>query len=303
MVRAADEAPSAPPPRSRLAVVRLLRPKQWAKNLLVFAAPAAAGVLDNGEELSKSLVAFVAFCLAASGTYCLNDARDAEADRQHPTKRHRPVASGHVGEGLARQLGVVLLAAGGAVTLLVDNLWLFASVAGYVVMMTAYTHGLKRVAVVDLAVVASGFIVRALAGAAATEVPVSDWFLIVTSFGSLFMVAGKRSSEFEEADDPGAHREVLGEYSLDFLHMVRSVSAGVTLLAYTLFAFERADLADATVPWFELSIVPFVLAILRYALRADQGGGSAPEEIVLGDRPLQVLGALWLALFALGVYV
>ena len=284
------------------ALIRLLRPRQWSKNVLVFAAPGAAGVLDDPTQLGKTLIAFVAFCLAASGAYCLNDASDAEADRQHPKKRHRPVAAGEVSVAAARRLGITLLLASVLVSLLVGNFYLLATVVAYLAVTTSYTIWLKHIAVIDLAAVAAGFIIRALAGAAATHVPVSDWFLIVASFGSLFIVAGKRSAEFEEADDGIAHRAVLAEYSPSFLTMVRSVSSGVTLMAYTLFAFEKAHLSTSSIPWFQLSILPFALGVFRYALRLDRGEGGAPEDIILGDRTLQILGVVFVLLFAAGTY-
>jgi decaprenyl-phosphate phosphoribosyltransferase len=284
------------------ALVRLARPRQWAKNVLVFAAPGAAGVLTEADELAATLVAFVAFCLAASGTYYLNDASDVEADRQHPVKRLRPVASGVVPVPLARAVGTGLIVVGVTIGFLTGSWYLPAVVAGYVALTTSYTLWLKHVAVVDIAAVAAGFVARALAGAAATQVEVSDWFLIVASFGSLFMVAGKRSAELHEGGGEAGTRAVLGSYSPEFLNSVRSVALGVTVLAYVLWAFEQAELVEGF-PWFELSIVPFVLALLRYALRIDAGAGGAPEDVVLGDRPLQVLGAIWAAIFGMGVYV
>lgn len=284
------------------ALVRLVRPKQWIKNLLVFAAPGAAGVLDEPSSLVDAVVAFVAFCLAAAGTYCLNDARDAAADRRHPTKRHRPVASGAVPVGTAVTLGVVLLVA--AVGLGLAARWqLGAAVAGYVVLTTAYSTWLKHVAVVDLVAVAAGFVLRAIAGAAATDVPISDWFFIVTSFGSLFMVSGKRGAEAAEiGDGAAAVRPSLASYTPGFVAYLRSVSSAAVLVAYCLWAFERAAESGSAVPWYQLSIVPFAVGILRYALVLDQGRGSAPEEVVLADRALQVIGLVWLVVFAAGVY-
>jgi decaprenyl-phosphate phosphoribosyltransferase len=284
------------------AVLTLVRPKQWTKNVLVFAAPAAAGVLDEPAQLARTLVAFVVFCLAASGTYCLNDASDVERDRRHPTKRTRPVAAGRVSVSSARTIGVGLLVAALLTSATVGSWQLPLATASYIALTTAYTVWLKHVAVLDVAAVAAGFVVRALAGAAATHVEASKWFLIVASFGSLFMVSGKRW--VEQSSDTGAsgQREVLADYPPEFLVYLRSMSSSVTLVAYTLFAFDRASLASSSVPWFELSIVPFVLAVLRYALRLEQGEGGAPEDLVLSDRTLQVLGLIWLALFLTGVY-
>jgi len=281
--------------------VRLLRPRQWVKNLLVLAAPAAAGVIDQPTQALNTAIAFVAFCLAASGTYCLNDAFDVLRDGAHPTKRLRPVAAGHIGVGSAKAVGVVLLVAALALSALNSTELLLATLA-YVSLTTAYTLSLKHIAVIDVAAVAAGFVIRAVAGAAATHVPVSNWFLIVASAGSFFMVTGKRSAEMSLVGIDGVgHREVLSQYSVNFLVYLRSMSSAVTLFAYTLFAFEKAEQVDAFA-WFELSIVPFTLAVLRYALRLDRGDGGAPEDVVLGDRTLQVLGGLWAVLFLLGVY-
>ena len=284
------------------AVVRLLRPRQWVKNVLVVAAPGGAGVLHEPAVLAETALAFLAFSLAASGTYCLNDAADVLADRAHPTKRHRPIASGAVSVPTARILGVGLLLSALVVAGVTGGTALALVVLGYVALTTSYTIWLKHVAVVDLAVVAAGFVIRAIAGAVATDVEVSDWFLIVASFGSLFMVAGKRSAELAEAGEVGSSRRVLRMYSTAYLTYIRSVASGVTLLGYTLLAFEKADVSASSIPWYELSIVPFGLAILRYALRLDQGAGGAPEDVVLRDRTLQVLGVCWAVLAALGVY-
>jgi decaprenyl-phosphate phosphoribosyltransferase len=285
-------------------LIKLARPKQWAKNVLVFAAPAAAGVLDNREWALDALVAFVAFCLAAAGTYYINDARDVAADRLHPKKRHRPVAAGVVPVPVAYAGGAVLLASSLGLALTINgNLAL--AVGGYVVLTTAYSSVLKHVAVVDLVAVAAGFVLRAVAGAAATEVPISDWFFIVTSFGALFMISGKRAAEANEmGDDANEFRTVLAAYSPSYTAYLRSVTSGAVLVAYCLWAFEKADTAaiSASIPWYQLSILPFVMAVLRYALVLDQGRGSAPEEIVLGDRPLQLIGLAWAVVFAIGVY-
>ena len=192
-----------------LGLLRLARPKQWVKNVLVFAAPGAAGVLDERGALVDTLLAFVCFCMAAAGTYFLNDVRDVEADRRHPTKRLRPVAAGTVPVGVATALGVLLLV--GAIALGWAVRWpLAATVAGYAALTTSYSAVLKHVAVVDVVAVAAGFVLRAIAGAAATGVPISDWFFIVTSFGSLFMVTGKRGAEAAEiGDDASAVRPSL----------------------------------------------------------------------------------------------
>jgi decaprenyl-phosphate phosphoribosyltransferase len=283
--------------------VRLLRPRQWIKNLLVFAAPAAAGILDQSDEIVRTSLLFLAFCAAASGTYCINDAADASADRLHPVKRYRPVAAGAVSPRTAILLGVVLLVTGVAIGGAARG-WAGAGIVTlYLALTTSYTLWLKHQPVVDIVAVASGFVVRAVAGVVGTDIPLSNWYLIVASFGSLFLVAGKRSTELNLGVGASEHRKALAAYSASFLLLVRSVAAGVTLLAYCLWAFERADLADDGFPWFQLSIVPFTTAILRYALAHTVEEHAAPEDIVLGDRPLHVVGALWAFTMVCGVYV
>jgi decaprenyl-phosphate phosphoribosyltransferase len=283
------------------AIVRTARPKQWTKNVLVFAAPAAAGVLDERDALLQTLVAFVGFCLAASGTYFLNDANDADSDRLHPTKRLRPIAAGELDIRTARIIAAILIVAAFAVTAPINDFKLTAVVAGYVIVTVSYTTWLKYEPVIDLAAVASGFVFRAIAGGVATDVPLSDWFLIVAGAGSLFIVTGKRHAEqVELGSDSSEHRRTLGEYSTAFLGYVRAVASGVMITAYCLWAFENAaHTGDET--WFRLSIVPFVIAVMRYAFVVDRGGGGAPEEVVLSDRVLQVIGLIWIVTFMLGV--
>ncbi|MFM2078268.1 MAG: hypothetical protein RJA49_2158 [Actinomycetota bacterium] len=282
---------------------REARPKQWVKNLLVFAAPGAAGALDNWPILWRATAAFIAFCLASSGTYYWNDIHDVEADRRHPKKRTRPIASGAVPIGVAKIVGTVLLLAGIALAFAVH--WqLGLVVLGYVALTTTYSTMLKHVAVVDLVAVAAGFVLRAIAGAVATDVRMSSWFVLVTSFGSLFIVTGKRYAELREyGDHAGAARASLDDYTLGFLRLVLSVSVGCTLLSYCIWAFETKEVSGSTWPFYELSIVPMVTALLRYTLILEQGHGAAPEEIFLSDRTLQLLGVLWAIVFGLGVYV
>lgn len=296
------EIPPENEPAHRLpALVRLARPKQWVKNVLVVAAPGAAGLLGNGTALFRTGVAFVCFCLAASGTYFLNDALDVDADRGHPTKRHRPIAAGDVSVRTALAGGVLLLAA--AIVLSFAARWqLSLVVGGYILQTVLYSVWLKHEAVLDLACVASGFVLRTIAGGVAVGVTISPWFLIVAGSASLFMVTGKRQAEMRElGEHAGAHRPTLAMYSREYLSYVQAVSSSVTILAYCLWAFERSATVGKQV-WFELAIVPFVLGILRYALLLEQGRASAPEDLVLGDRVLLVMGASWAILFAIAVH-
>jgi len=296
-----SEVPEDEPPARLPALVRLARPKQWIKNVLVIAAPGAAGVLGEGTALARTAVAFVCFCLAASGTYFLNDALDIDADRRHPTKRWRPIASGEVSVRTALTGGVVLVTA--AIALSFAARWqLSLVIGGYLLQTVLYSVWLKHEAVLDLACVASGFVLRTIAGGVAVGVTISPWFLIVAGSASLFMVTGKRHAEMVELGDlAGSHRLTLAMYSREFLSYVRAVASSVTVLAYCLWAFEKSSTVGNPV-WFELSIVPFVLGILRYALLLEQGRGGAPEELVLADRVLLAMGAAWALSFALAVH-
>jgi decaprenyl-phosphate phosphoribosyltransferase len=283
-------------------LVQSARPKQWLKNLLVLAAPGAAGILDDPTALLHTAEAFVAFCLASSATYLLNDAADVEVDRRHPTKRLRPIAAGIVPLTVARLTAAGLIVAAFGVMALTGQVFAVVCVAAYLIVSIAYTAGLKDVAVIDLILVATGFVLRALAGAAAVDVEVSDWFLIVTIFGSLFVVAGKRFAEMREVGAEAETRTTLEVYTVPFLRLVVGVGLGATAIAYCLFALERAELSTHDLPAFEISIVPVLAALLRYALILEQGRGSAPEDVFLSDRWLQFLCVAWAAVFAVGVY-
>lgn len=283
-------------------LMREARPRQWAKNLLVFAAPGAAGVLGESAALGRVVLSFVAFCLASSGTYYWNDIRDREVDARHPTKRHRPVASGAVPVGLAAVVAALLLVAGLTLGLVLGGA-VAAVIGTYVALTSVYSVILKHVAVVDLVVVAAGFVLRAMAGAEAADVEMSTWFLLFTSFASLFIVTGKRFAELRDlGDGAAAARPTLDDYTSSFLHSVVVVSLTASLLTYCLWAFESREVSGTTWPSYELSILPMAMALLRYLLVLDRGRGAAPEEVFLADRTLQVLGVLWAAVFAVGVY-
>jgi decaprenyl-phosphate phosphoribosyltransferase len=285
-------------------LLREARPKQWVKNLLVFTAPGAAGVLDQPRQLGLTLLMFLAFCMAASGTYFWNDILDVEADRAHPTKCRRPIASGAVPIGTARVAGVVLLAGGIALSTASGRWQTVAILVVYVLTTLMYSAWLKHVAVIDLVIIASGFVLRAAIGASAVEVKMSSWFVLCVTFGSLFIVTGKRYAEMREMGEQAATtRASLDEYTPGFLRMVLSVSLGAALVSYCLWAFETKEVSGTDLPFYELSIPPMLTALLRYALVLEQGHGSAPEEIFAHDRMLQLLGVGWVVVFGLGVYL
>jgi decaprenyl-phosphate phosphoribosyltransferase len=283
------------------ALVRSVRPRQWVKNVLVLAAPLAAGKVFDPDVLGPTAVAFVLFCLAASAVYLVNDTIDVEEDRRHPRKRFRPIAAGIVPKPLAIAMAVVLFAISLTAGVLLTRPALAWVLASYVVIQLAYCLFLKNQPVIDLAVVASGFLLRGIAGGVAAGLALSQWFLLVAAFGSLFMVAGKRYSELILIGDAAATRKTLKEYSASYLRFVWSLSAAVTLTAYSLWAANMGDSQNG-VPWSTISIAPFVMAVLRYAVDVDKGSAGAPEEIVLGDRVLLVLGLIWAVTVGVGVF-
>lgn len=296
-------APRSAHPPLALGLLVQARPKQWAKNVLLLGAPGAAGVLTHADVLGRLALAILAFCLVASGTYFLNDAVDVESDRRHATKRTRPMAAGWVPVPLGVAVGIALLA-GGLATAAVVGWQLLVVTAIYVATTTLYSFRLKREPVIELAAVAAGFVIRAIAGGIAARVELSEWFLLVASFGALFVVAGKRHGEFMHASESrvAATRPVLAQYTLPYLRFVWTVACGAAAASYALWAFEQAT--EARYPsLFQLSVLPFVLALLRYALLLERGQGGAPEDVILGDRVLGVLGVLWVVVFGLGVYL
>lgn len=305
---ARSQARASPDGRNRgkvvTGLVRTARPRQWLKNLLVLAAPTFAGVLTEPVELLHVGIAFVAFCLAASGAYLINDARDVQADRAHPHKRLRPVAAGVIGIRLAVTVGVLCLVAATAVSGLTGSWQLAVVVLSYVALTTAYSVWLKRIVILDLVGVAAGFVLRAVAGAAAVQVELSGWFLIVSTLGSLLVVAGKREAELRTVlgseAEPGSSRATLGLYTPEYLRYVRATTSGALLVSYCLWAIEL-HIWPAQVA-FGLSIVPVAVGILRYAMLVDRGEGEAPEDLVLSDRMLLAAGLLAVLCLLVGIY-
>jgi len=282
-------------------LIRAARPRQWVKNVLVLAAPIAAGVIAQPDVLAACAVAFGSFSLAASGVYLVNDARDVDADRAHPTKRRRPIAAGVVGVGVAYAVAVVLLAAALGLSLLASPL-LLAVIAVYEAVQLAYCLGLKHQPVLDICIVASGFLLRGIAGGVAVGIELSQWFLLVAAFGSLFMVSGKRYAELRLVEGTGTEirRSLLG-YTPSYLRFVWTLSATAVVLAYSLWAFELKANGNGT--WAMISVVPFTVAVLRYAVDVDGGLAGEPEDIALADRVLQLLAGAWLVSVAISVYL
>jgi decaprenyl-phosphate phosphoribosyltransferase len=286
--------------RLRAAIVTA-RPRQWIKNALVIAAAGAAGALGHDDVPVRVLVACGAFCLLASGIYCLNDVRDAAEDRLHPRKRYRPVAAGELTALEAATLGMALIAAGLATCMVIAPLLVVVGV-GYLVVTLTYTWIWRRILYLDVVAIASGFVLRAVAGGVAAPVELSHWFVLVVTFAALFVAASKRYAERVRADASGAaRRRVLELYSLRRLRVLLSVSGVGATVAYWFWAFGMPTVGG--IPWRPLTAIPFCLTFLRYAHIIRVGGGEAPEEALVGDWVLLASAAGWLILFALSVHV
>lgn len=296
-----------PPKNLADAMVKSLRPKQWVKNVLVVAAPLAAGFeAFSTRTVLDIALAFVVFCLAASSIYLINDARDVDSDREHPTKRFRPIASGMLPINLAYVMSVVLIIAAVGLSLLAsDGIGLATVVAIYIALQLGYCFGWKHVPVIDIALVSSGFMLRAMAGGVAAGIVLSQWFLLVAAFGSLFMAAGKRYAELLLSERTGAKiRKSLQGYTPTYLRFVWSLAATAVVMSYALWGFELSESVEgAAAIWYQISMLPFTIAILRFAADVDRGDGGAPDELALTDRVLQVLALAWIACIVMAVYI
>jgi decaprenyl-phosphate phosphoribosyltransferase len=277
-----------------------MRPKQWVKNALVIAAAGAAGALGHDDTPGRVAVAFVAFCLLASGIYAINDVSDAEEDRRHPRKRFRPVAAGELDPRFAVGLGVSLLLAGLLLCAAIGPLLALVGFA-YAALTLSYTLVWRHLIVFDIVAVAGGFVLRAVAGGVAAPVTLSRWFLLVVTSAAVFVAAAKRYAELRRADSSdGRRRRVLDAYSPRALELIIAGATAVAVLAYGMWAFSLP--AVRGIPWRPLTIVPFAACMLRYSEVVHRGAGEAPEEVLLSDRPLQLAGLVWLVLFALEVH-
>jgi 4-hydroxybenzoate polyprenyltransferase len=285
-----------------LPAVRVMRPKHWVKNVFVLAALVFARKLGDPAAVLRALGAFACFCALSSAAYAINDIVDREADRLHPTKRRRPVASSELSAGAASVLSVVLAVAGlaGAVALGAP----FAAVAAaYLVMNLAYSLVLKKVVILDVMLVAAGFVLRAWAGAVALGVDMSHWLALCTGLLALFLGFVKRRQEIEALEGATGQRPILREYSLPFLDQMIAVVTASTVLAYSLYAFSPEVAERVGTRHLGLTI-PFVLfGIFRYLyLVHRRGEGENPTLLVLSDRPLLANVLLWAAAVLVAVY-
>jgi 4-hydroxybenzoate polyprenyltransferase len=290
----AVSAAAEPRPVARAALVAL-RPRQWTKNLLLFAGLLFAGKLGETSLWPEACIAFVAYCAASSGAYLANDVRDAENDRDHPIKRLRPVASGELPVRVALVLASLLTAAALALALYL-GLGSIAFMAAFLVLQAAYTAGLKHVVLIDVLAIAALFVIRAGAGAEAVDVRISPWLLICTGLLALFLALAKRRAELVlvGADEtPG--RPVLEGYSLALVDQLVAIVAASTVIAYSLYTFTARDSKAM------MATIPFVLyGVFRYLLLLHRRDlGEEPENVLLTDVPLILTLAAWAATSAM----
>jgi decaprenyl-phosphate phosphoribosyltransferase len=282
------------------AVLQTTRPRQWPKNLLVFAAPLAGHTLGRSGGIWFALTAFVAFVLASSAVYLVNDAADAERDRNHPYKRNRPIASGRLAARHALVIAVffVLLALGAGFA--IGEPLLSATIAGYLVITFLYSAGLKHTPVVELACVASGFVLRVIGGAVATHVPPSGWFLLVCSLGALMVAIAKRYTELTVLGaDAVKHRPAMRGYSAPALRIAQRVVSAVMIVSYIFWA--SSEPVERTRVFHLISSVALLAALARFDRLTARATSKPVEDLISRDPVMVSCEAAWLVLFALGL--
>lgn len=281
-------------------IFKSLRPQQWIKNFFIFAPLIFSQNIFNRPLLVKTIEAFAAFCLVSSAHYIFNDLRDLEEDRRHPLKSQRPLASGRLRKGTAVVALLVIGAAGLALAAAINLPFLLIS-AGYLVLQTAYSMWLKHVVILDVFVVATGFLIRVVAGGLAIKVQISSWLLICTILLALFLAMGKRRYELVLLDkDAASHRPILKEYNTYLLDQMISVVTASTLLAYCLYTISAETVAKFGTRNL-IFTVPFVLyGIFRYLYLIHQKAeGGTPEALIIHDKPLLLDIFLWIVAAAL----
>lgn len=279
--------------------MELIRPQHWVKNVVVFAGPAAGLKLARIDAFPAVLLTFAVFCLAASAGYAFNDVIDRTADASHPTKRHRPVASGRIPAGQALLLGAGFMLIAGAAS----ALWLPRGVtlvlAAYMALVVLYSVALKRRIILDVIIIAGGFVLRALAGALAVGVPTSEWLVACVFTLCLFMGFGKRRCEIAmigNAENLLEHRRTLVRYTPDLLNHLITVSAGIAVITFLLYTLDTTGHPSPFPKQHLFFTLPVVIyGIFRFAMVTELGLYTGPTEIVLKDRAILATIILWTA--------
>jgi len=283
-------------------LIRSMRPKQWTKNIFIFAALVFDGKLFQPVPLVNTLIGFLVLCLLSSAVYLINDCADVNADRAHPIKRHRPVARGDLPIPLAIGWAVVLTAGALGIGFALDVRF-GAIAAGYFLLTTLYTFSLKHLVVLDVIILAAGFVLRVAAGTPLVAAErFSPWLYTCMGLLALLIGFGKRRAELVEMEGANATREALGDYSLTLLDQVIAIVTGALIVSYTFYTFSAPQLPPNHAM---MLTVPFVIyGLFRYLYLVHvRGQGGAPDELALKDRPLQVTFGLWGALAILVLYV
>jgi len=287
------------PGRWLAAAVRTTRPRQWPKNLLVFAAPLAGATVGRADGLGYAVLAAVAFGCASAAVYLVNDVVDAERDRRHPVKRHRPVASGALPGSHAVALAVLAACCAIAIGVGIGEPLLVAAAAGYLCSSFLYSARLKHVPFVEMVLVASGFLLRVLGGAAATHVRPSIWFLLVCGLGALFVAVAKRYAELTSLGaDAARHRPVMRWYQPGPLRIAQVAVGSLMLAMYLLWASGESDGARM---WHLVSTLPLALALARFGALTGRRTVRPVEEMITGDGPMIACEVAWLGLFCAGL--
>ena len=283
------------------AVIRTARPRQWPKNLLVFAAPLAGASLGRNDGFAYALLAMLAFGCASAAVYFVNDVVDVERDRRHPVKRNRPVASGALPEQHAVVLAVLAALFAVGVGVVIREPLLVATASLYLCTSFLYSFRLKHVPYVEMLIVASGFVLRLLGGAAATHVKPSVWFLLVCSLGALGVAVAKRYTELTSLGaDAVKHRPVMRWYRPDMLR-VAQVLIGIGVLAtYLMWALTEKS---APRPWHLVSALPLAAALVRFGVLTARRTVRPVEDLITRDVVMLCCEAAWLLLFCVGLYV
>ncbi len=285
-------------------VLTSMRPAQWVKNAVVFAAVVFAGRLFVPADLLRSVGAFVIFCMLSGAAYLFNDVRDAKSDRHHETKRLRPVASGSLSTQAATAAACALLLVAFAASVPLG--WDFVAVIlAYMVLSTAYSLYLKHIVILDVMAVAAGFMLRAIAGAAAVDVEISAWLVICTIFLSLFLAVGKRRHELVfMMENAPPHRSVLAEYTPQLLDQMTAVVATSTVIVYTLYTTSPDVQGKLGTTKLYITIPFVVYGIFRYLfLVHNRQEGGKPERVLFSDIPLLVNVLLWAGAACVALYV
>ena len=287
-------------------LIRICRPRQWVKNLLVAAAPLAAGILWQPQVALRVLVLFLILCAVSSAGYIVNDIKDVGYDRAHPDKRNRPIASGEMPINAAALLSIGLTVIGMLPAALVFGWPVSIGILGYLVISWSYSLGLKRAAGLEMLLVASGFVARAVVGGLGTDTRLSTWFLLFIGVTALFIVVGKRLSELVRVERlPGIEgdaRKALRRYTPEYLRAIAWLSAIVAIGSYIVWTVTRGIYENEPVI-LALSAAPLAVCFIRYMAMISRGMAEAPEDALLRDPWIVSSALLWLALFAASVDV